>query len=92
MSGCIGISIVCYLFIRTLVGCRLIRHAFVPDGVYRAGIATSQEAYTKAVHELFDALDKVEKLLLGKDHLVGNQLTEADVRLYVTMVRCPESQ
>ena len=50
-------------------------------------MATSQAAYEKAVHELFDALDKVEVILTGKDYLVGDQLTEADVRLYVTLVR-----
>jgi glutathionyl-hydroquinone reductase len=55
-------------------------------GVYRAGIATSQEAYKTAVHELFDSLDKVEKILTGKDYLVGGQLTEADVRLFPTIV------
>ena len=58
------------------------------DGVYRSGFATTQEAYQKAVVELFDALDKVEKVLDGKDYLVGNTLTEADVRLWVTLV-CP---
>ena len=56
------------------------------DGVYRAGFATSQDAYEKAVHEVFDALDKVEELLKGKDYLVGSRLTEADVRLFVTIV------
>lgn len=56
------------------------------DGVYRSGFATTQEAYEKAVHEVFDALDKVEKILTGKDHLVGGRLTEADVRLWVTIV------
>ena len=50
-------------------------------------MATSQVAYKKAVHELFDALDKVEVVLVGKDYLVGDQLTEADVKLYVTIVR-----
>ena len=37
--------------------------------------------------EVFDALDKVEKILTGKDYLVGDKLTEADVRLWVTIVR-----
>jgi putative glutathione S-transferase len=36
--------------------------------------------------EVFDALDKVEKILTGKDYLVGDKLTEADVRLWVTIV------
>jgi putative glutathione S-transferase len=55
--------------------------------VYRSGFATTQAAYEKAVVELFDALDKVEKLLTGKDFLVGDRLTEADIRLWVTIVR-----
>ena len=56
--------------------------------MYRSGFATTQEAYQKAVVEVFDALDKLEKILDGKDYLVGNTLTEADVRLWVTLV-CP---
>jgi putative glutathione S-transferase len=55
--------------------------------VYRAGVVSDQTAYEAAVHEVFDSLDKVEALLRGKDYLVGDQLTEADVRLYVTAVR-----
>lgn len=57
------------------------------DGVYRSGFATTQEAYSKAVVELFESLDKLEKILTGKDYLVGGKLTEADVRLWVTIVR-----
>ena len=56
------------------------------DGVYRSGRATTQAAYEKAVVEVFDALDKVEEILTGKDYLVGDKLTEADVRLWVTIV------
>ena len=56
------------------------------DGVYRSGFATTQAAYEKAVVEVFDALDKVEKILTGKDYLAGDKLTEADVRLWVTIV------
>jgi len=59
----------------------------INNGVYRSGFATSQEAYEKAVVEVFYALDKVEKILTGKDYLVGDQLTEADVRLWVTIIR-----
>ena len=54
--------------------------------MYKAGFATTQKAYEDAVLPLFDSLDKLEKILSGKDHLVGNQLTEADVRLFVTIV------
>ena len=56
------------------------------DGVYRSGVATTQAAYEQAVVEVFDALDKVEKILTGKDYLVGDKLTEADVRLWATTV------
>lgn len=63
-------------------------HIVHADGVYRAGFASTQEAYEEAVQNIFEALDKVEKLITGKDYLVGNQLTEADVRLWVTIVRC----
>lgn len=56
------------------------------DGVYRSGFATTQESYSKAVKEVFEALDKLETILDGKDYLVGNRLTEADIRLWVTIV------
>ncbi|TFK26574.1 glutathione S-transferase [Coprinopsis marcescibilis] len=59
----------------------------INNGVYRSGFATTQSAYEKAVHEVFDSLDKVEKFLEGKDYIVGNRLTEADIRLWVTIVR-----
>ncbi|KAH6917925.1 glutathione S-transferase [Coprinopsis sp. MPI-PUGE-AT-0042] len=59
----------------------------INNGVYRSGFATTQEAYDKAVREVFESLDKVEKILDGKDYLVGNQLTEADIRLFVTIIR-----
>lgn len=59
----------------------------INNGVYRSGFATTQAAYEKAVAELFDALDKVEKILTGKDFLVGDRLTEADIRLWVTIIR-----
>ncbi|RDB28046.1 Glutathione S-transferase omega-like 2 [Hypsizygus marmoreus] len=59
----------------------------INNGVYRSGFATTQEAYQKAVLEVFAALDKVEKILTGKDYLVAERLTEADVRLWVTIIR-----
>jgi glutathionyl-hydroquinone reductase len=57
------------------------------DGVYKSGFATSQEAYETAVKALFDSLDRLEKMLNGKDYLIGDRLTEADIRLFVTIVR-----
>ncbi|GBE83971.1 Glutathione S-transferase omega-like 2 [Sparassis crispa] len=59
----------------------------VNNGVYRAGFAGSQSAYEAAVTPLFESLDRLEKILAGRDYLVGNQLTEADVRLFVTAIR-----
>ncbi|KAI0331722.1 glutathione S-transferase [Cubamyces sp. BRFM 1775] len=59
----------------------------VNNGVYKAGFATVQQAYEEAVIALFNSLDRLEEILTGKDYLVGNRLTEADVRLFVTIVR-----
>lgn len=60
----------------------------VNNGVYKSGFATTQEAYEKAVVPLFAALDKLEKILSdGREFLIGGRLTEADVRLYTTIVR-----
>ncbi|EIW54853.1 glutathione S-transferase [Trametes versicolor FP-101664 SS1] len=59
----------------------------VNNGVYKSGFATSQKAYEAAVVPLFESLDRLEKILTGKDYLVGDQLTEADIRLFVTIVR-----
>lgn len=59
----------------------------VNNGVYKAGFAKTQEAYQKAVIPLFDSLDRLEKMLTGKDYLVGGVLTEADIRLWVTIIR-----
>src|SRR5215210_1361741 len=56
----------------------------VNNGVYRAGFAVTQEAYDQAVDALFARLDWLEARLAGQRHLVGDQLTEADVRLFTT--------
>ncbi len=55
--------------------------------MYRAGFATKQEAYDKAVCEVFAALDRVEEVLSTRRYLTGSTLTEADVRLYTTLAR-----
>ncbi|TNM64012.1 glutathione S-transferase family protein [Aliirhizobium smilacinae] len=57
------------------------------NGVYRAGFATTQEAYEEAFHDIFGMLDELEDLLAAKNFLVGERLTEADIRLFVTLVR-----
>ncbi|MEV4709232.1 glutathione S-transferase C-terminal domain-containing protein [Actinoplanes sp. NPDC049316] len=61
--------------------------ADVNNGVYRAGFAGSQEAYEKAYHRLFDRLDKLTDRLSQQRYLVGDTITEADVRLFTTLVR-----
>jgi putative glutathione S-transferase len=61
--------------------------ADVNNGVYRAGFATTQQAYDKAYHRLFDRLDKLSDLLAGQRYLVGDTITEADVRLFTTLAR-----
>jgi putative glutathione S-transferase len=57
------------------------------NGVYRAGFATTQIAYEKAFKDVFESLDFIEHRLHDQDYLVGSQLTEADVRAFVTLVR-----
>lgn len=57
------------------------------NGVYRAGFATSQEAYDEAVTKVFDTLDLLEERLATRRHLHGDALTESDVRLYPTLAR-----
>ncbi|TXT07379.1 hypothetical protein VHUM_03099 [Vanrija humicola] len=60
----------------------------INNGVYKSGFATSQEAYNKAAEALAKALDRVEGILSdGREYLIGGRLTEADVRLYTTIVR-----
>ncbi|GHG79039.1 glutathione S-transferase family protein [Comamonas sp. JC664] len=59
----------------------------INNGVYRAGFATSQEAYESACRELFAALDVWEQVLGTRRYLCGATLTEADVCLYTTLVR-----
>ncbi len=59
----------------------------VNNGVYKAGFATSQQVYEQEVQSLFAALDQLEQRLTGQEWLVGNQLTEADIRLFTTLVR-----
>ena len=59
----------------------------INNGVYRVGFATSQEAYEAAYMKLFDALDQLEEPLASRTYLVGEQLTEADWRLFTTLVR-----
>lgn len=59
----------------------------INNGVYKAGFSTTQEAYEEAVIELFAALDTLEARLADKRYLTGNTITEADWRLFTTLVR-----
>ncbi|MFZ2842465.1 glutathione S-transferase family protein [Psychrobacter sp.] len=59
----------------------------INNGVYKAGFATKQEVYEEAVSTLFDALDTLEARLATQRYLIGNTLTEADWRLFTTLVR-----
>jgi putative glutathione S-transferase len=62
-------------------------YATVNNGVYRAGFATTQDAYEEAVQPLFETLDWLEKQLANSRYLCGKRLTEADWRLFTTLVR-----
>jgi putative glutathione S-transferase len=59
----------------------------VNNGVYKAGFATTQDAYEEAVTALFDALDELEQRLGRNRYLLGDRITEADWRLFTTLVR-----
>lgn len=57
------------------------------NGVYRAGFAKTQKAYERAAHGVFEMLDELEQRLAERRYLFGRQLTEADVRAFVTLIR-----
>jgi glutathionyl-hydroquinone reductase len=59
----------------------------VNNGVYRAGFATTQEAYEEAIVPLFETLDWLEEQLKSRRYLTGDQVTEADWRLFTTLIR-----
>lgn len=59
----------------------------VNNGVYRSGFATTQQAYERAFDRLFNTMDELEKRLSTQRYLVGDQITEADWRLFTTFVR-----
>ncbi|PWV97565.1 putative glutathione S-transferase [Hoeflea marina] len=62
-------------------------YSTVNNGVYKAGFATTQDAYEKNVVALFETLDKLDARLATRRYLVGDTLTEADWRLFTTLVR-----
>jgi glutathionyl-hydroquinone reductase len=59
----------------------------VNNGVYRCGFAGKQASYERAYHQLFDRLDWLEERLTDQRYLVGDTITEADVRLFTTLAR-----
>lgn len=59
----------------------------INNGVYKAGFATSQEAYEKNYHIVFNRLELIEEHLATHRFLLGDELTDADIRLYVTLAR-----
>jgi glutathionyl-hydroquinone reductase len=67
------------------INARVYEH--VNNGVYKAGFATSQSAYEAAFDSLFATLDWLEERLASRRFLVGHQITEADIRLFTTLVR-----
>ncbi len=62
----------------------------INNGVYQAGFATTQSAYDEAFDRLFNTMDELEELLSKQRYLVGKQITEADWRLFTTLVRFDE--
>jgi putative glutathione S-transferase len=63
----------------------------VTNGVSRPGMAASQQAYHDAVSRVFATLDDLEQRLAGRRYLLGDAITEADVRLRVTLARFARS-
>ncbi|OUS35098.1 glutathione-dependent reductase ['Osedax' symbiont bacterium Rs2_46_30_T18] len=64
---------------------RIYQH--INNGVYRAGFATTQQAYESAYNQLFDTLEELESHLSSQRFLVGDNITEADWRLFTTLIR-----
>lgn len=62
----------------------------INNGVYRCGFATLQDSYETAFRELFASLDRCEDILSRQRYIAGDQLTEADIRLFMTLIRFDE--
>ncbi len=60
------------------------------NGVYRCGFAKSQEAYDDAIGEVTESFDRVDRILQNQRYIAGDRFTEADVRLFVTLLRMDE--
>lgn len=59
----------------------------INNGVYRAGFASTQQAYERGYHDVFTGLETLEQKLADRPYLLGEQLTETDIRLFVTLIR-----
>ncbi len=59
----------------------------INNGVYKTGFARSQTAYDDSVYKLFKSLNDIDSMLLNKNFLIANKLTEADIRLVTTLLR-----
>lgn len=59
----------------------------INNGVYKSGFASTQEAYEQNVKVLFESMNRVESILAKQKYLVGTEMTEADLRLFVTLIR-----
>lgn len=59
----------------------------INNGVYKAGFATKQDVYEQEVQHVFDALETLDQRLENQDYLVGSRFTEADIRLFMTLIR-----
>lgn len=62
----------------------------INNGVYRCGFATTQKAYDIAIEELTNSFDRIESILQKQRYIAGSEFTEADVRLFVTLLRFDE--
>lgn len=67
--------------------CNDFTYGAINNGVYKAGFATTQAAYEKAFNTLFAALDDLDNRLGTQRYLMGEQITEADIRLFTTLIR-----
>jgi len=62
----------------------------INNGVYRCGFAKSQKAYDQAIAELTESFDRIDSILQKQRYIAGNEFTEADIRLFVTLLRFDE--